>query len=88
MTKLTTDQASSIREAIALAREGRASLGQLGAAHDLAQAAGLTGCASEIRAHVRALAADRAEPRRRAVGDVLTGVVSGIVTHAILGGLR
>jgi hypothetical protein len=88
VTRLTKDQAASVRAAIDLARQGRASLGQLGAAHDLAQSAGLTGCAAEIRAHVRALAADRAEPRRRAVGDVLTGVVSGIVTHALLGGLR
>jgi hypothetical protein len=88
VTKLTTEQVSAIKTAVGLAREGRASLGQLGAAHDLAQSAGLTGCAAEIRAHVRALAADRAEPRRRAVGDVLTGVVSGIVTHAILGGMR
>ena len=87
MTKLTPDQTTKLRHTMQVAREGRATLGQLGAAHDLAAGAGLPGCAAELRAHVRAVAADHHEPHRTAGRDVAMGVVSGIVTHVLLGGL-
>jgi hypothetical protein len=87
MSTLSKDQAAQLRHAIKIAREGRATLAQLGAAHDLAAGAGLPGCAAELRAHVRALAADHHEPHRTAGRDVAMGVVSGIVTHVLLGGI-
>ncbi len=88
-TSLTPDQVRQIRRAIEDAREGRATLAELGAAHDLCQGAKppLPGCAAELRAHIRELAKDRHEPRDSVARDVFTGVVSGIVTTAILGGL-
>jgi hypothetical protein len=87
MSTLTRDQATQLKHTMEIAREGRATLAQLGAAHDLAQNAGLPGCAAELRAHVRALAADHHEPHRTACRDVAMGVVSGIVTHVLLGAL-
>lgn len=87
MTKLTSDQSAQLKHTMQVAREGRATLGELGAAHDLAAGAGLPGCAAELRAHVRAVAADHHEPHRTAGRDVAVGVVSGIVAHMLLGGL-
>ena len=87
MNKLTRDQVAQLKHTMEIAREGRATLAQLGAAHDLAAGAGLPGCAAELRAHVRALAADHHEPHRTAGRDVAVGVVSGIVTHVLLGAL-
>lgn len=87
MTKLSQIEVSQLRDTIAKARGGRASLAELGASHDLCERSGLPGCAAELRAHVRALAADHHEPYRTAGKDIFTGVVSGIVTHVLLGGL-
>ena len=84
-TPLTKDQVSQLRSVIQKARGGRATLSELGAAHDLATGAGLPGCAAELRAHVRAVATDRAAPHRAAGREVAVGVVSGIVTHVLLG---
>lgn len=74
-----------VKDTLAKARLGQSSLADLGAAHDLAQAAGLPGTAAELRAHIRAVAADKAEAHKAAGRDVFTGVVSGIVTHMLLG---
>lgn len=87
MTKLTPAQIAQLSHTIEIAREGRATLPQLAAAHEIAQQGELPGCAAELRAHVRAVAADHHEARWSAGRDVFTGVVSGIVTHVLLGGL-
>lgn len=87
MTKLSQVEISQLKDTMARARGGRASLTNLAAAHSLCEKAGLPGCAAELRAHVRAVAADHHEPHRTAGKDIFTGVVSGIVTHVLLGGL-
>ena len=87
MTKLTTEQGLEIEKTITLGRKGRASLTQLAHAHDLCQGAGLTACSAELRAHIRTMAADHDVAHKRTGRDVLTGVISGMITHAILSGL-
>jgi len=69
------------------ARGGRASLLELARAHHLADRANLPGCAAELRAHIRAVAADHHVDAASARRDVFTGVVSGVLTHVLLGGL-
>lgn len=76
-----------VKDTLAKARLGQSSLADLGAAHDLAQASGLPGTAAELRSHIRALAADKAEAHKSAGRDVFTGIVSGIVTTVIMEGL-
>ena len=89
MTKLKPDQITQLQHTLAIAREGRATLPQLASAHELAQGAGLPGCAAELRAHIRAVAADRDAPiaARPVHHDVALGVVSGLVTHALIKGI-
>ncbi len=88
-TSLTPAQVQQIKHTIEIAREGRATMLELGAAHDLAQGAQppLPGCAAELRAHIRELAKDHHEGKKAFGRDVVTGVVSGIITTAILGAL-
>jgi hypothetical protein len=80
--KLTPAEIANLRETLARARLARAPLSELGAAHDLAADAGLTGTATELRWHVRRVVA---EPSPSPARDVLAGVVSGIITHHLLG---
>lgn len=87
MATLTKKQALDLKHTIELGRQGRAGLPELAAAHELAQGAGLTACASELRAHIRTVAADHDVPHKRSGRDVLTGIISGMITHAILSGL-
>lgn len=87
MRRLTDHEVSRVKDTLAKARFGQSTLADLGAAHDLCQAAGLAGTAAELRSHVRAVAADKAEAHRTAGRDVFTGVVSGIVTTIIMEGL-
>lgn len=87
MKKLTPQEIGLLQSTLKEAREGRATLTQAATAHDLAQAAGLVQCSAELRAHIRELAADHAEPKRKAGRDVFTGVVSGVMTHILLGEL-
>jgi hypothetical protein len=89
MAKLIPDQISQLRHTIAIAREGRATLPQLAGAHELAQGAGLPGCAAELRAHIRAVAADRDAPiaARPVHHDVALGVISGLMTHVLIRGI-
>jgi hypothetical protein len=82
MKKLSPPEVTKLQETLACARLARASLSELGAAHDLAADAGLTGTAAELRWHVRRVVA---EPSPSAARDVLAGVVSGIITHHLLG---
>lgn len=81
MRKLTPAEAARVRDTLDRARLARASLADLGAAHDLAADAGLAGTATELRWHVRRVVA---EPHPGAVRDVLAGVLSGIITHQLL----
>jgi hypothetical protein len=84
---MTKDQVAQLRHTITIAREGRATLPQLANAHELAHEAGLVGCAAELRAHIRAMAADHDEPHRHTGREVVTGVISGVLTHTLLGAL-
>jgi hypothetical protein len=87
MTKLTKEQGLEVQETIKIGRDGRASLVQLAKAHELCQGAGLTACSAELRAHLRTMAADHDVPHKRSGRDVLTGIISGMLTHAILNGI-
>jgi hypothetical protein len=80
--KLSPTEVAKLRETLDRARLVRASLAELGVAHDLAADAGLTGTATELRWHVRRVVA---EPSPSVARDVLAGVVSGIITHHLLG---
>jgi len=84
---MTTEQAKLLKQTIMSARGGRASLLDLARAHELAVEAKLPGCAAELRAHVRAVAADHHVEHSSARRDVFTGIVSGVLTHVLLGGL-
>jgi hypothetical protein len=79
--KLTPAEAARVRDTLDRARLARASLSELGAAHDLAADAGLSGTAAELRWHVRRVVAD---PSPNAARDVFAGIVSGIITHHLL----
>ncbi len=83
--QLTKDEASEIRRILDLARDGRASLKELGTAHDLAESAGLTATAGELRGYVR----HKVSPRVTAdIGHHLVlGIASGMITHHLLKGL-
>lgn len=85
MADLTKEHALGLRETLSRARSGRATLGEVAAAHDLAAAAGLAGTSAELREHLRR----RIDPARaRSVSrDVLLGVASGALTHYLLKGL-
>jgi hypothetical protein len=69
--KLTPSEVAGLQETLARARLARAPLD-----------AGLPGTAAELRWHVRRVVA---EPSPSAARDVLAGVVSGIITHHLLG---
>jgi len=84
---LTDQEKSSLRNTLSAAREGRASLLELAKAHHLADRGDLPGCAAELRAHIRAAATDRADRASSARRDVFMGVVSGVLTHVLLGGI-
>jgi hypothetical protein len=85
--KLTDLEIEKIKQTLSRARQGQSTLAELGAVHDLCQSAELPGTASELRAHIRAMAADKAEAHKAAGRDVFTGVVSGIVTHVLMEGM-
>jgi len=88
MAALTQNEVSRLRDTIASARGGRASLTELASAHEIAERAGLPGCAAELRSHIRAVAADHHAPDQWNIGrDVATGVVSGVITTLLLGAL-
>jgi len=81
--KLSPSEVARVRDALSHARLSRASLSELGAAHDLAADAGLPATAGELRWHVRRVVAEPSP--HSALGDVMAGVVSGLLTHHILG---
>jgi two-component sensor histidine kinase len=84
VTSLTPQQASQVKRAIDLAREGRATLSQMASAHELCEGAGLEGCAGELRGHMR----EKLDPSHHKTGrDLLLGVASGALTHYMLRGV-
>lgn len=80
-------QADELVATVAKARGGRANLLELARAHHIADASGLSAVAAELRAHIRAVAADHHVEQSRARRDVFTGIVSGVLTHVLLGGI-
>ena len=84
VTKLAPEQIARIRKVREDAREGRATLAALGAAHDLCESANLTACAGELRGYMR----EKLDPKHRSAGrELVLGVVSGIITHHVLRGI-
>ena len=82
MKNLTPTQVGLIQETLAHAREGKATLAQLAAAHDLAEGATLNGTLGELRSHIRAMVPT---PTVRVEGkSILIGIVSGVLTHFLL----
>lgn len=82
MKTLTPDEVTRLRETLARARSGGASLSELSSAYELASAAGLRGTSEELRAHLRRIVA---EPAHHAVaGNLILGIVSGLLTHHLL----
>jgi len=80
--KLAPAEVSQVRDVLDRARLSRASLSELGTAHDLAADAGLAATSGELRWHVRRVVA---EPSPYSVlGDVMAGIVSGLLTHHLL----
>ena len=82
MKTLTPAQIAKVKETLAQARAGRATLLQLAEAHDLATGACLNGCLGEIRAHMRSMVP--APPLRSEAKGVLLGIISGVLTHMLL----
>jgi hypothetical protein len=79
---LTMEEIAQIQGALALAREGRATLVQLATAHDLAIGAVLNGCLGELRAHIHQMVSP---PHYHMEGkDIALGVASGFLTHFLL----
>ena len=82
MRKLSPAEVARVRDVLDRARLSRASLSELGAAHDLAADAGLAATSSELRWHVRRVVAEPSP--HSALGDVMAGIVSGLLTHHLL----
>jgi hypothetical protein len=79
---LTKEEIAQIQGALALAREGRATLVQLATAHDLAIGAVLNGCLGELRSHIHRMVSP--PPWHVEGKDMALGVASGFVTHFLL----
>lgn len=84
--KLTGQEIEQVRAALADARAGKATVGQLGAAHDLAVRGVVPACVEEIRQHLRAMLARPGRWGQWTLGkDLAVSVAAGIVTHHLLG---
>ena len=83
MTTMSKEQASQVALAVREARAGRATLGQLGAAHDLCASAGLPGCLEELRGHMRRML-DVPGSKTSIGRELALHVVSGAATHYLL----
>lgn len=81
MRRLSPAEASEVRGVLDRARLHRASLSEMGRAHDLAAEGGLHATAAELRGHVRRVVA---EPYPSTARDVLSGIVAGFITHHLL----
>jgi len=79
-----SERADTIRRALDRGRAGRATLTELARAYDLSCLPELAGCNNELRL----LMLDKLQPGSTSVHrDVAVGVVSGALTHLLLGGL-
>jgi hypothetical protein len=82
MKPLTPAEVAQVQSTLALARQGRATLAQLAAAHDLASRAGLDGTLGELGEHMRRMIPP---PRLHdSSKHIALGVISGLLTHYIL----
>jgi hypothetical protein len=78
------ERADAIRRALERGRSGSATLSELATAYDLSCLPELAGCNNELRL----LMLDKLRPDSTSVRrDVAVGVVSGALTHLLLGGL-
>jgi hypothetical protein len=87
MTPPTLNQkkAAEIRQILDLARDGSATLSQLGLAHDMAADLGLVATAGELRGYIRHKITP---PASATTGrDLMLGVASGMLTHHLLRGI-
>lgn len=82
--QLTKAEVAQIQGALALAREGRATLTQLAVAHDLAIGAVLNGCLGELRSHIHRMVSP--PPLHAESKSIALGVASGFLTHFLLRG--
>ena len=82
MKTLTPAEVAQVQSTLALARQGRATLVQLAAAHELASGAGLNGTVGELSAHMRRIVTPL--PLHDATKNIALGVISGILTHHLL----
>ena len=81
---LTKEQIASIQDTLVHAREGRATLCQLAAAHDLANGADLNSTLGELRDHMRRMVP--APVMHLEAKSVVLGIISGLLTHYFLRG--
>jgi hypothetical protein len=87
MTAPTLNQkkAAEIRQILDLARNGSATLAQLGLAHDQAIELGFAATAGELRGYIRHKITP---PTFATTGrDLMLGVASGMLTHHLLRGI-
>ena len=82
MRTLTKIEVAQIQTTLALARQGKATLPQLAAAHELANGAGLNSTLGELRAHMRQMVTP--PPLHDSTKHIVLGVISGILTHYVL----
>ena len=78
----TKAEVAQIQATLTLARQGKATLPQLAAAHELANGAGLNGTLGELRAHIRQMVTP--PPLHDSSKHIVLGVISGILTHYVL----
>ena len=79
---LTPAEIAEIQKILADARAGRATLAQLGHAHDLCSGASLNGTLGEIRQHIRTMTPR--PPLRDEARSIVLGFISGVFTHLVL----
>ena len=87
MTKLSQVEISQLKDTMARARGGRASLPTRGRPRPLRESRTCPAAPPSSGPTCGPWRPTTDEPHRTAGKDIFTGVVSGIVTHVLLGGL-
>lgn len=82
MKTLTPTEVSQIQTTLTLARQGKATLLQLAAAHELATGADLNSSLGELRLHIRQIVTP--PPLHDSSKHIVLGVISGVLTHYVL----